>query len=288
MELTTEMLAALLIALNVGGSLVGFKNQRFTFRTELSIRRIRWNHEYYRLLSAGFVHRGWRQLALHVAALFAFGVGATPQLNPLAFAGLYLAGLIGGNALTVAIRRNEFNYFSSGASGGISAIIFANLISYPQGRISLAPAPLEMDAWLVALGFALFLLVGILTRPRPEGYEAYLGGAVTGGMLTLVFDTQLLATRAPLVVALLLPCALILMVMFFRPELLVVIRQLRDDKGRRQEMADERETFNQQYTSPREQEIIVNYLLDKVHSQGLESLSKEELAQLDRAAQTLA
>ncbi len=288
MDLTTETLAALLIAFLVGSSFVGFQHQSFTFRTELSIRRIRWHHEYYRLLLAGFVHRGWRHLLLHVGALFAFGVGATPQLAPFAFIGFYLAGLIGGNALAVAIRRHEFNYFSSGASGGISAIVFAYLISYPQGRISLAPAPLEVDAWLVALGFALLLLVGILKRLRPEGCEAYLGGAVTGGMLTLLFNTQLLATRAPLVLALMLPCALVLMVMFLRPELLTVLRQLRDDKGQQQGIAKEREAFNQQYTSPREQEAIVNYLLDKVHSQGLESLTHEEIAQLDRAAQMLA
>ncbi len=129
--------------------------------------------EYYRLVTAMFLHYGVLHLLLNMWALWVLGRSLETALGPLRFAALYLVAGLGGNvAAYCSARRTPASAGASTAIFGLFAALF--VIMRRLGRDTSAVIPILV-----------INLIFTFTVPSIS-IAGHLGGLVTGGALALV------------------------------------------------------------------------------------------------------
>ena len=166
-------------------------DQRLVQRLSFRPRRILDNGEYYRLISAGFVHGSVAHLAFNMITLFFFGPVLEAQLGSAMFLVVYFGAELAAHALTLFLHRSSENYAAVGASGAISGVVFSFCLYHPFQQIGLFFA-IWIPAWLFAVGFVVFSVMAMRKETAPGmggiAHEAHLGGALGGLLLTILVD----------------------------------------------------------------------------------------------------
>jgi membrane associated rhomboid family serine protease len=159
-------------------SALAFRNARLERKLIFHPESILADKEYYRLISAAFLHADWFHLILNLVGLYSFGGVVEWYFGRIDFLLIYFGSVLGGSLLALFLHRHH-DYYACGASGGVCGIIFANLLLIPGSGVSLYFV-LPLPGWLYAIGF----LVGsyfALKRQRDNiGHDAHLGGALVG------------------------------------------------------------------------------------------------------------
>lgn len=128
--------------------------------------------EYYRLLTAAFLHGGLLHLALNMYALYLFGPPLEAVFGRVRFVALYLASALGGSALSYAFSDPRVP--SLGASGAVFGLLGAFLVVSRRLRRDTTPVLV-----LLVINFAYGLIV-----PRID-WRAHLGGFIAGALVAL-------------------------------------------------------------------------------------------------------
>ncbi len=156
--------------------------------------RIREQGEWYRFITAGFVHAGMAHLAFNLITLYFFGPLLEMVLGPLNFIVLYLGSELAAHALTYWFHRGNEDYNAVGASGAISGIVFAFCLFAPFEKLYLFFA-IPIPAILFAIGFVVVSIYAMNKKGGRMGgiaHEAHLGGALGGVVLTILLEPRAL------------------------------------------------------------------------------------------------
>ncbi len=156
--------------------------------------RIREQREWYRFITAGFVHGGLAHLAFNLITLYFFGPLLEVVLGSPGFIVLYFGSELTAHALTYWFHRGDEGYNAVGASGAISGIVFAFCLFAPFEKLYLFFA-IPVPAIVFAVGFVAVSIYAMnRTRGRLGGiaHEAHLGGALGGVVLTIMLEPRAL------------------------------------------------------------------------------------------------
>ncbi|MFQ5569263.1 MAG: rhomboid family intramembrane serine protease [Rhodothermales bacterium] len=156
--------------------------------------RIREQREYYRYITAGFVHAGLGHLAFNMITLYFFGPLLELLLGTMSFLILYFGSELAAHALTYWRQQHNDAYNAVGASGAISGIVFAYCLFAPFSNLYLFFA-VPIPAIVFALGFVAVSIyaMGKATEHGRMGriaHEAHLGGALGGVLLTILLEPR--------------------------------------------------------------------------------------------------
>jgi membrane associated rhomboid family serine protease len=150
------------------------------------------NGQWYRFLTSGFLHADWAHLFFNMYAFYSFsplvlatlaqgyGTGAGLGLFLL----LYLGGIIVSDLPTYFRHRDERNYRSLGASGGVASVLFASIMIMPVnsngGGIIIFPIPIPIQPFL--FGFLYLAYSYYMGRRRGDNinHDAHFYGALFG------------------------------------------------------------------------------------------------------------
>lgn len=128
------------------------------------------SHQYYRLITAAFVHLNLLHIVFNMYALFAVGPALERIFGRWRFLTLYLVAAIGGN---VAV------YVDNSGGAGASTAIFGLFIAY---FVVARKAGVDTQQILITIGLNLaitFTFSGI-------SKAGHIGGLITGGLVALV------------------------------------------------------------------------------------------------------
>lgn len=221
-----EFITIIIIGVTVLFSLNGFKNYSLFDRYKFQPQAILKNKEYDRLISSGFLHVDTTHLLFNMLTLFFFAnvvlkffsiaVGSV-AVGSAVFALVYLASILGGNLLALLFQKDNLRYSAVGASGGVSGILFASIVIYPDLQLYLFFA-IPMKGWVFAFLYLGYSIYGMRKQLGNIGHEAHLGGAIVGLAAPLVFRPELiqssqvhiLGNQLPLVVLLSIPIIVLL------------------------------------------------------------------------------
>jgi membrane associated rhomboid family serine protease len=167
------------IAFTCGFSFLGFRNPAFVDRFIFWPEGILAGRQYYRLITSGFLHADVVHLGMNMVSLYLFGCDIEMAYGRLEFLGIYFAGIVGGDLLSLLIHRHH-DYRSYGASGGVSGIVLASIFLFPGGTISIYFLPVGMPSWLYAVVFLGASFYGMKNQIGGVGHDAHLGGALVG------------------------------------------------------------------------------------------------------------
>lgn len=101
-------------------------------------------NQYYRFLTSGFIHADMMHLGFNMFTFFFFGSNIE-RIFTLYFQGtgkiyfvmLYVLGIVISDIPSFLKNRNNYAYNALGASGGVAAVVFANILFNPLNKICL-------------------------------------------------------------------------------------------------------------------------------------------------------
>ena len=185
----------LLIAITGLVSWQAFNNRRLADRLILWPPAISRHRQYDRLIGYGFIHADWAHLIFNMITLFFFGrlieqVMAQISGSVLTFPLFYLGALVVSILPSYLKNKNNPNYLSLGASGAVSAVLFAFILLSPWSLIFVLfiPAP--------AILYAVFYVGYSLWMDKRGGdqvnHSAHLAGAAFGVLFMLCMEPGIL------------------------------------------------------------------------------------------------
>jgi len=197
MNFSAAPITFILIAINVIVSLIGFSNADVTDKTIMWPYGIKREKQYYRFITSGFIHADFIHLLFNMFSFYYFGSAIEFYFAQYGLGGnisyllLYFLGLIIADIPSYLKHQDDYNYRALGASGAVSAVIFACILFQPWGTILIyfIPMPFIVFAF-VYLGYCIYMSKKNLGHVN---HDAHLWGSLFG----LIFTTVLIAVMSP-------------------------------------------------------------------------------------------
>lgn len=158
--------------------------ERSLFRPYWFLRR----RQYDTIVTSGFVHADLPHLIFNMVTFWFFAFPLERQVGPVRFALLYFMALAVSELGTYLKHRNDPQYASLGASGAISAVLFAAIVYFPWMKLFIIPIPLPIPAPLFAVGYVAYSWYSARQARGRINHDAHLGGALFGLLFVLVTD----------------------------------------------------------------------------------------------------
>lgn len=265
----TGIVTLILIVINFIVSYRGFRNYDFLDRYKMEVEKVLLYKDYKRIITSGFLHVGWAHLIFNVISLWAFGGVLESTLGPVPFLLIYLAGLVGGELLSLYVHRNNGSYSSVGASGAIGGVIFASIALFPGMTIGFFLLPIGIPAWIYGFLYVLYSIYGIRPKGDNVGHEAHLGGSLAGMFLSLMFQPEAVSNNLLTIALITVPSAVFLFLIISRPHLLHTPLTSRKTK--------DYYSIDHKYNASRaDRQRQIDSILDKINQRGYNSLSQKE------------
>lgn len=198
----------IIIGLTVLVSFLAFERPELKQRLMFNAYDIVQHKKWYRLFSHGFIHADFMHLFFNMYVLYMFGVqGGQDGVNygfssvePKLFADfgmkgyyyyclLFVGGLVFASAYALFKHQNNPHYNSLGASGAVSAVVFAFIIMNTDAKLSIIFFPFFA---LPAYIFGPLLLVGeyyLAKRGNSRiAHDAHISGAIFGLIFIALVD----------------------------------------------------------------------------------------------------
>ena len=142
--------------------------------------------EWYRMLTSGIIHSGWGHLFFNMLTLYFFG-RVVEQYFSAAFGGvpgavlyvvLYVSALAISSLGDLVKYRDNWNYNALGASGAVSAVLFASILFAPKMGIYIYLIPIPVPGYIFAPLYLLYCWYMAKRNMDNIGHTAHFWGAV--------------------------------------------------------------------------------------------------------------
>ncbi|MCI6768585.1 MAG: rhomboid family intramembrane serine protease [Bacteroidales bacterium] len=157
--------------------------------------------EWYRMLTSGIIHSGWGHLFFNMLTLFFFG-RIVEQYFSAAFGGvpgavlyvvLYVSALAISSLGDLVKYRDNWNYNALGASGAVSAVLFASILFAPKMGIYIYLIPIPVPGYIFAPLYLLYCWYMAKRNMDNIGHTAHFWGAVYGILFPILCKPDVLS-----------------------------------------------------------------------------------------------
>lgn len=171
-------------------SWLAFKDNRWFTELILWPPAIKRGRQYYRLVSYGFIHADLSHLLFNMITLYFFGQFIEQKYNafvgPAGYALFYAGGLLASILPTYWRHRNDSGYRSLGASGAVSAVLFAFILFKPWAMLLIFFIP--MPAIVYAVAYTVYSIYMDRRGRDNVNHSAHLWGAAYGVLVTIAVN----------------------------------------------------------------------------------------------------
>src|SRR5688500_2811211 len=151
-------------------------------------------NQYYRFITCGFIHADVAHLAFNMISFYLF---ADKLVEPAftayfgdygrgAFLGMYLLALIVSILPTYLKNKNNTHYRSMGASGAVSAVVFAGILIAPLAKLGFFIIPPVISRFIFG---PLYLILSAYLEKRGGdniNHSAHIWGALFGAAFIII------------------------------------------------------------------------------------------------------
>jgi len=181
-------------------SYLAFQNTSLMGKLQFNAAKIIQNKEYYRLITHAFIHANWQHLIINMLVLYFFGHAVESYLGyyfgikaNMLYILLYFGGILASNIWSLMKHRNNYYYNAVGASGAVSAVLFAFIFFDPLQKL-LIFFVLPLPGILFAV---IYLAYSYQMSKRENGnvaHDAHFLGALFGFLFPILLKPDLFGT----------------------------------------------------------------------------------------------
>lgn len=191
------MIIWFIIGITVLISYLGFQNRELASKLQFNAAQIIHRKEYYRLVSHAFIHANWSHLGVNMLVLFFFGRNLVTYFEyyfgsraTAFFVLLYFGGILVSNAWSLIKNKNNYYYNAVGASGAVSAVLFATIFFNPWDMLYLF-AIIPIPGILFAIGYLFYSYQMSKKQVDNVAHDAHFLGAVFGFVFPILLNPSL-------------------------------------------------------------------------------------------------
>jgi membrane associated rhomboid family serine protease len=186
----------ILMGLTIIVSLNGFNNNNLKERLMFVPFRIKHKNEHLRIISHVLIHADLTHLAFNMFSLYF--LGSFLENSFIQYFGfyegesfffiLYILGGIFATFIPYYRHHENRNYQSLGASGAVSAIVFAAILWNPTMQLGILFIPIPIPAYLFG---PIYLFIEYLADKKGNtgiAHDAHIGGAIFGVIFILLIN----------------------------------------------------------------------------------------------------
>lgn len=179
-------------------SILAFNNAELLSRMQFNAYAIKHRRQGWRFFTYALVHAGWAHLAINMFVLWSFG-GIVVELygyyfgtiGILYFLLLYVGGVMFSVLFDFGRHKDDIMYNAVGASGAVSAVVFASIILYPAGGVYLFFIPIRIPSPLFGILYLIYSAYMARRGSDNIGHDAHFWGAVFGVVFTIALKPSL-------------------------------------------------------------------------------------------------
>jgi len=184
-----QIAAPAIMGLTIAISLLGMYRlpdiiHKFLFRPYFFVR----DKQYDTMVMSGFIHADIGHLLFNMFTFYFFAFPMERYIGTARFVILYFFGLVASHSCTWYKQRNNPEYASLGASGAISAVLFAYIVYFPTTTLMIIPIPIPIPAVLFAVGYVGYSYWASANSRDRINHDAHLCGALGGLVFVAVTD----------------------------------------------------------------------------------------------------
>ena len=150
--------------------------------------------EYWRLIASGFIHGSYIHLGFNMFTFYFFGrvveqvfgqvLGGS---STIVFVLFYLSAIVVSDLPVAFKRKNDIHYNSLGASGAVSAMVFASILYYPLNDICLYGI-FCLPGFILGIIYVVYSYYQGRNMSDNINHEAHLYGAIYGAIFGIVVN----------------------------------------------------------------------------------------------------
>ncbi|MDP4662263.1 MAG: rhomboid family intramembrane serine protease [Salibacteraceae bacterium] len=187
----------IILAANVLLSVTCFYNRDLFYKLDFQPYEIDRKNEWYRFITHAFLHADFTHLAVNMYVLYYFGNSVFEaydyyfQGNGLIYFGLlYLGGILFSAIPGYTQNRSNYAYHAVGASGAVSAVVYAFIVMFPFAEMNLMFIPIDFPAWVFGIGYLALEIYLDKNSKSNIAHSAHYFGGIYGLLLTIFLHPE--------------------------------------------------------------------------------------------------
>ncbi len=188
----------LIICITGAISFIAFQNPNVFDKLKFNAYQIKHGNQWYRSFTYGWIHADYVHLAINMFVLYSFGSAVEfffahlfPGKETLYFLVLYLGGIVFSTLFDMRRYNNTPSYNAVGASGAVSAVVFASILFHPLGSLSLLFIPIKIPSFIFGTLYLIYSAYMSKKNVDNIGHSAHFWGAVYGFLLPIALNPKL-------------------------------------------------------------------------------------------------
>ena len=190
--------ASFIFLATLASSLIAFQRHDLASKWMLNPYSLVHHKKYFQVISSGFIHADWMHLIFNMLSFYYFALdidGGIPleylmvksagPIGHLYFGLIYFISMALGDVSTIIKQKDNPKYFSLGASGAITGVVFSFILFAPGSRLSFFLLP-SIPAPFFAILFVVFSVLAGKSRQTNINHDAHLWGGLVGFFLTVI------------------------------------------------------------------------------------------------------
>lgn len=152
--------------------------------------RLLQERRFHTVFTSGFVHADLGHLLFNMFTFYFFAFPLEDHIGTARFLLLYATGLLLSHSCSYFKHESNPHYASLGASGAISAVLFAYIVYFPAATLIVFPIPLPVPAVLFAIGYVAYSWWAARQQRGRINHDAHLCGALAGLVFVATTDVR--------------------------------------------------------------------------------------------------
>jgi membrane associated rhomboid family serine protease len=181
----------IIIAITVAASFFAWDKKAWLDKLTMNPYRVNAKKEYYRFISSAFIHADHMHLLFNMISLYFFGVAVERvfksvfgSVGGVYFILMYLLAIVVADIPSYLKHKNNYSYSSLGASGAVSAVVFAFILFRPMADIYIFF--IGLPGFIVGTAYIIYSYYQGKSSRDNINHDAHLYGALFGLLFCIV------------------------------------------------------------------------------------------------------
>jgi len=184
--------ASIIFVITLITSLYAFYNQNVYGKMMLHPYTVSRGKDLHTLITSGLIHRDTMHLLFNMMSYYFFAFQLEQVIGHWQFGLLYIVSLVLSDMPSVLKNRENYNYYSLGASGAISAVIFGAILYFPTSQMGIILLPIRIPAYIFGVLYLIYCSYASKYSRDSINHDAHFYGALSGLMITILLNPPVL------------------------------------------------------------------------------------------------